>query len=269
MKNRHNMQAMQKIDIKESGFYVAAREPGAEHPDLPTWATKAANPVVLSAQAPHQVERLDVPQVPGAFQLLNVLSKEECQRFIDITESLGYLDDAPVSLPRKVRHNSNITWVVDEQTDGLIWSRCQHLFADSKVHFDGDDAMGLNGRFRFYRYGEGDFFSTHTDGSWPGSRVIDNQLVANAYPDRWSQLTFLIFLSDDFEGGSTQFLVNKDDPSLPARRAQDAEIVNVRTPAGSVLCFPHGRHPLHCLHGSAVITSGTKYIIRTDVLYPA
>jgi hypothetical protein len=267
MKNRHNMQAMQKIDIKESGFYVAAREPGAEHPDLPTWATKAANPVALSAQAPHQVERVDVPQVLGAFQLLNVLSQEECQRFIDITESLGYLDDAPVSLPRKVRHNSNVTWVVDEQTDGLIWSRCQHLFTDPNNHFDGKPALGINGRFRFYRYGAGDFFSTHTDGSWPGSRVIDNELVANAYPDRWSQMSFLIFLSDDFEGGSTQFLVNKDNPELPARRAQEAETVNVRTPAGSVLCFPHGRHPLHCLHGSQVITSGTKYIIRTDALF--
>ena len=29
----------------------------------------------------------------------------------------------------------------------------------------------------------------------------------------------------------------------------------------------HGHHPLHCLHSSAEITSGTKYIIRTDLLF--
>jgi hypothetical protein len=43
--------------------------------------------------------------------------------------------------------------------------------------------------------------------------------------------------------------------------------VDVRTPAGSVLCFPHGMHPLHCIHSSEPIFSGVKYIIRTDVLF--
>ena len=38
-------------------------------------------------------------------------------------------------------------------------------------------ALGLNARFRFYRYGPGDYFLPHTDGSWPGSRVRDGQLV--------------------------------------------------------------------------------------------
>jgi len=40
-----------------------------------------------------------------------------------------------------------------------------------------------------------------------------------------------------------------------------------RTLLGGVLCFPHGTHPLHCLHASKEILSGTKYIIRRDVLY--
>ena len=58
------------------------------------------------------------------------------------------------------------------------------------------------------------------------------------------------------------FTANKD-----AYKKAEKELVNIRTPKGGVLCFPHGLHPLHCLHSSNTITSGIKYIIRTDVLF--
>lgn len=64
----------------------------------------------------------------------------------------------------------------------------------------------LNQCFRFYRYESGGFFGFHTDGSWPGSRVIDGKAVTDAFGDRYNLYTLLIFLSDDFEGGETQFL---------------------------------------------------------------
>jgi hypothetical protein len=67
-------------------------------------------------------------------------------------------------------------------------------------------------------------------------------------------MTFLILLSEDFDGGATRFRVNHND-------------IDIRTPAGSVLCFPHGMHPLHKVHSSVPITRGTKYIIRSDVLF--
>lgn len=248
-------------------FYVVAKEAGTGHSALPAWANEGSNPIELDLNYSADVARVDVENVPGAFQLLNVLSKEECRRFIEVTESLGYLEDAAVSLPRDVRHNNNVTWVVDEETDRIIWDRCKHLVRDNFDIFNGKKPLGINARFRFYRYEQSDYFETHTDGSWPGSRVIDRQLIGSAYPDRWSQMTFLIFLSDDFEGGSTQFMVNKDNPSLPSRHQNQAKLVNVRTPAGSVLCFPHGMHPLHCLHSSEKIASGVKYIIRTDILF--
>lgn len=248
-------------------FYVVAKEAGAEHPALPTWAGHSVNPSKLSIDYQATVERVDIDGVPGAFQLLNVLSLAECQRLIELTEALGYLKDAAVSLPRDVRHNDNITWVVDEATDAIIWDRCKNCMTDDKNIFSGKKAVGLNARFRFYRYKEGDFFKTHSDGSWPGSRVITGELVADAYPDRWSQMTFLVFLSDNFEGGSTQFMVNKHDPELPVQFMEDVKTVSIRTPAGGILCFPHGTHPLHRLHSSEQISSGTKYIIRSDVLF--
>lgn len=256
---------------RPSDFYVVAEEPGAEHPALPTWANENANPIALEedlrADSRAKVERVEVEDVPGTFQLLNVLSRDECLRFIELTESLGYLPDAAVSLPRSVRHNHNTTWVVDEQTDAIIWRRCEDFANVDRGFFADKKALGLNARFRFYRYESGDFFKPHTDGAWPGSRAIGRQLIPNAYPDRFSQMSVLLFLSDDFEGGDTLFLVNKNDAALPARTQEESKWVHVRTPVGGALCFPHGIHPSHCLHSSEEIVSGVKYIIRTDMLF--
>ncbi len=250
-----------------NNFFVAAYEAGAENTPVPTWASQKENPLALNATYDKTVQRVEVETVPGAFQLLNVLTKSECNSFIDATEALGYTQDASVSLPRSVRHNENLVWVVDDTTHDLIWDRCKTFMQDHIDIFNGKKPLGLNKRFRFYKYSEGDFFKPHTDGAWPGSRVIDKKLITNAYPDRYSQMTFLILLSEGFTGGATAFYVDKNDPQKPAKRTEDVKIVEVSTPMGGVLCFPHGSHVLHCLHGSREILSGVKYIIRTDVLF--
>jgi hypothetical protein len=247
-------------------LYIIAREPGAEHPAIPTWASRADNPAALALDRASPVERRDIAAVPGAFQLLDVLSSGECARLVALTESLGYLADAAVSLPRSIRHNHNATWVADDVTTDIIWRRCRARFR-SGDDFDGKKALGINSRFRFYRYAKGDYFAAHSDGSWPGSRVVDGELVSNAFDDRWSQLTLLLFLTEDYLGGATRFYVDANDPKRPARRVEGASIVDIRTPLGAALCFPHGMHPLHCLHASQAIQSGVKYIIRSDVLF--
>lgn len=247
-------------------FYIIAREPGAENPAIPTWACRTSNPLMLAEKPAAQVTRRDVDGVPGAFQLLNLLSADECASLVELTERLGYLEDAAVSLPRSIRHNNSVTWVTDDATTEILWQRCEASF-HAQDDFAAKQALGLNGRFRFYRYAQGDYFSAHTDGSWPGSRVIDGELVHNAYDDRWSQLTFLLFLNENFEGGATRFFVDSENLRRPAGNPDPASGVDVRTPSGGALCFPHGVHPLHCVHASEPISSGVKYIIRSDVLF--
>lgn len=241
-----------------NSFYIVAREAGAQNPSLPTWANSKENEINLDENLKPHIIRIDLDDVPGAFQLLNVFTQQECENFIKQTEELGYLEDAAVSLPRSVRHNDNITWVVDDLTHDIIWDRCKDFMYDNKEIFYGKKTLGINKRFRFYKYAKGDFFKLHSDGSWPGSRVVNKELISDFYKDRYSQMTFLILLSEDFQGGETQFIVNKNG---------EKELVNIRTPKGGVLCFPHGLHPLHCLHSSNTISSGIKYIIRTDVLF--
>ena len=250
-----------------SDFYVIAHEPGAEHHAIPTWASHRDNPADLDPDRRLAITRKPIAQVPGAYQLLDVLTPDECSRLVEMTETMGYLGDAAVTLPRSIRHNDNATWIADDETNRIIWERCAQALQDEEGILGGRRALGINSRFRFYRYGPGDYFGPHTDGAWPGSRIIDGELVANAYHDRYSMLSMLLFLSDAYEGGATQFLVSRSDPSRPSRGHSDANLVSVRTPLGGALCFPHGHHPLHCMHSSQQIVSGHKYIIRTDVLF--
>jgi predicted 2-oxoglutarate/Fe(II)-dependent dioxygenase YbiX len=248
-----NIDAGQITSCGGADFFVVAREAGHTDLNLPVWTCTEPGGISYHEKLAAVTERKDVRGVPGVFHLLNVLSDEECDRFVQISEALGYHGDAPVSLPRRIRHNNNFNWIVDESVDGPIWDRCRRFFRVSE--FDGQRPLGLNARFRFYRYVAGDFFNPHTDGAWPGSRVINGQLVADAYGDRLSQLTALIFLSDGYEGGHTLFHMGP------------TSIVPVHTPKGAILCFPHGTHPQHCVHAGEEVTAGRKYIVRTDVLY--
>ena len=102
-------------------FYIIARQPGAENPAIPTWASRVDNPAELDDSPAQTITRHAIEGVPGAFQLLNLLSADECARFIALTEQLGYLEDAAVSLPRSVRHNHSATWVADDASIDLLW----------------------------------------------------------------------------------------------------------------------------------------------------
>lgn len=242
--------------VNTQSFYVVAYEPGAEHPALPSWACRESNPANLAeTRALEPVTRQEVSGVPGAYQLLNVLSAAECRRLISLTEALGYLKDAAVSLPRAIRHNDNVVWIADDGTTEILWQRVAESVNRSPEVFGGKLPLGLNARFRFYRYAAGDYFKPHTDGAWPGSRVVDGELLADAFGDRYSLMTFLLYLNDDFEGGATRF------------RVGDRGEVDIRTPMGGALCFPHGLHPWHCVHSSEPILQGVKYIIRSDILF--
>lgn len=245
-------------DCSDSLFHVAATERGQERDDLPLWALlPSVSPReafgFLQDSAAAEVVVRDVSGVSGGFQLLNLLDEEECHGFVQALEALGFHTDAAVSLPYSFRHMSNCNVVVPEEVDTKIFERCRHLLP----HLAGYPPLGLNPKFRCYKYLPGDYFRPHTDGAWPGTRFRDGRVVPDAYGDRLSQLTFLILLSGDYEGGSTRF----------HQGAGVAADVETRTPLGAALVFPHGHHPDSPLHQGSPVISGAKYMIRTEVLY--
>jgi len=235
-------------------FTLVTREPGSERLDLPIWKPSANAVDFSSSYGP--VQRTDVEGVPGAFVLSNVLSASECSAVAALSEAMGYTPDAPVSLARNIRRNENCVIIADDTLWQPIWERVREHMPPV---VEGGSPAGLNQRWRLYKYGESDIFRLHTDGSWPGSAVREGKLVRDAFGDRWSQLTFLIYLDADYDGGETSFFV----PTSP----RDGEMVSVRVPQGSVLCFFHGEHELSLLHEGSLVTRGLKRIVRSDVLY--
>lgn len=111
---------------------------------------------------------------------------------------------------------------------------------------NGWTLSGLNERFRFYRYENGETFRPHWDGIY---EVND-----------WhsSQLTLLIYLSEDFTGGETVFY--RDSGML--KPCKETQIVSIQPKLGQILVFEHQQ-----LHEGAPVLSGQKYVLRTDVMY--
>ena len=237
-------------------FRLVRREPGRERADLPIWTPSVPNLLPFNDQEAGPVKKTEVPSVPGAFVLSNVLTDTECDAISLLSESMGFTTDAPVSLGRDIRQNENCVIIADDS----MW---QPIFRRVKEHMPplvaGGAPVGLNQRWRLYKYGKNDIFRMHTDGAWPGSALNEaGDLVQDFFGDRFSQLTFLLYLDDDYEGGETTFLVQDGG---------EAHLVSVAVPKGGALCFFHGEHPMSPLHEGSLVTRGRKRIVRTDVLY--
>lgn len=165
------------------------------------------------------------------------LSPDECRKYIAIAEEVGFVD-APITtangpvMRKDVRNNLRVM-IDDPQEAALLWESAKKWAVSP---FRGREAIGLNERFRYYRYEPGQSFAPHYDGAYErenGER---------------SEFTFLIYLNDDFEGGATTFF-------KPGR-------FHVVPQTGDLLIF---RHPQ--LHEGAIVESGVKYVLRSDVMY--
>lgn len=241
-----------------SSHYTVRTEP-TKSGAMPIFGATPETTATLLDAKEHDDVCLSPQEYPdGVFVLPNVLTRDECQRMIQVSEEMGYSEDAPVSLGRNIRRNENVVWIMDHDINQKIFERS---LLPSKLEFQGFDLgapIGLNRRWRLYKYNPNDVFKFHTDGAWTGSGI---DLKTGEYSDdlyngtALSFMTFLIYLNDDFEGGSTAF-----------RRA-NGDIFHVQPSQGSVLCFYHGNHPLSLLHEGSLVAKGTKYVARTDVLY--
>ncbi|EGB10473.1 hypothetical protein AURANDRAFT_71137 [Aureococcus anophagefferens] len=239
-------------------FWIVARQSGSVRRDIPIFATRD-HAIALEAEGPGSVTRRDFSE--GIFLLDNVLHAGECDAIVATSQAMGYTEDAPVSLGRNVRRNENCVWIVDDALNDAVFERARRMLPPmillqtrSGQDFPVGPVAGLNRRWRLYRYGAGDVFKFHTDGGWPGSGLdASGALVQDLHEGRrYSWLTFLIYLNDDFVGGQTKF-------ALDGREA-----FAVAPKKGSVLCFLHGHHPLSPLHEGGLVTEGTKYVARTD-----
>jgi len=174
----------------------------------------------------------------GINRLSHVFSADDCRRFIQQAEGFGF-EPATINtvkgvrLATEVRNNDRV--IFDSPELALeVWKR---VALDLPPVWMARGLAGLNERFRFYRYAEDQKFDWHVDGPFERSN------------GECSLLTLLIYLGGDYAGGATTFDVN-------------GEMIDVRGNEGDVVFFPH-----RLRHRGSVVTLGTKYMLRSDVMY--
>lgn len=241
-------------------FRVVAHETAAERrpPNKHDLDIFASEPGVVCFDPDPEVHRSEVPGVPGAFAMTNVLTHAECLQMVAAAEAVGYVPDEPLNRGGGgATRASTFAWLADSSVIETLLRRCRpHLPAE----LGGGELAGINARLRLYRYCTGNIYGPHIDGAWPGSGEVEGCYQYDAYGDRWSRLTFLLYLNDDFEGGGTTYFTADAEPGLLHAHA-------VAPRAGNVICFPHGDAEGALVHEGSLVTSGFKYIVRTDVLY--
>merc|ERR1712070_1228166 len=104
-------------------------------------------------------EPLSQVRFSGVFVLRDVLTPNECAWLIAASEDMGFTEDAPVSLGRNIRQNDSCTCLVDALTNDAVFQRCQ---AHLPLGTGGVEALGLNRRWRIYKYNRHDTFRPHT-----------------------------------------------------------------------------------------------------------
>ncbi|MFO0795886.1 MAG: 2OG-Fe(II) oxygenase [Gemmataceae bacterium] len=180
------------------------------------------------------------------FTVRGVLSPAECAEYVARSEAAGY-GDAPINtyggpvVNKRMRSNERVM-VDDPATAAVLWEKLRPLVPE---RFGSWHAVGLNERFRYYRYDPGQLFDWHFDGHYERT------------PDEHSNLTVLLYLSGGFTGGATEF-----NFLLSGRFDDDDPVVSVVPEPGMALVFAH-----RILHRGAPVESGRKYVLRTDVMY--
>lgn len=124
--------------------------------------------------------------------------------------------------------NNKVISDINDELEKIGYGYLVRYYEDCPLIKSYYQPYGIIGSAMTYRfYNKNDFYNWHVD-----SDGRFNLLVS-----------FLLYLNDDFDGGSTKFLNDK---------------LKVAPKKGSVLMFPCGPY---FLHKSTPITSGTKHVI--------
>lgn len=243
----------------------------------------------LQSKSPEtcRAERIDfaqlgLPEYDGKFALLihNLLSPEECQQMLNAAEdaadrkwegAMVNIGAGRQEMMTDIRLCGRILWDTPEIVDTLLARIKPHLPANiiSIQNSPGITGAGpvrrketwqltrLNERLRYLKYTKGMYFRRHMDGSYvtPDGSEISFLTVHIYLNGSASQNVDDEQDADNHEkplkGGATRFFGFKQNN------------YDVNPASGACLVFQHRT----LLHSGEEVEQGTKYTIRTDVMY--
>ena len=282
------------LGLSISDFHCLLDEEKNEQDDNPNCS---ANDLAF-ASSHLSVSRLHVPKRCSrylhdpsdvcAFVITNFLTSDECTTLIDYATSssmatgfhyineAGHIDDDGIMHIVKLNRANEYKLSVFEHppTIDLLWTRMQHIIQPHINKFvqttKCGPPMGLNPRLRILRYDahDNDIFKPHFDAATT-TNVMGGG--GDTTTNMTSLLTVLIYLNDgngsDFSGGETHFIDHSINPKMSSSSVDDVSsttstLLVVVPQAGNVVIFEHDLY-----HSSAPLTVGTKFVLRTDVLF--
>jgi len=199
----------------------------------------------------------------SCFLLRNLLTPSECQEIIHQAEGFGL---EPCAYSSRMRITDRVC-VIGEELGKLLFNRAKPYLPDMHISMELPmlpaglpqgipmrgakrhwSATELNPCFRVCRYEPGGFFQPHHDGGFEYNS------------EHRSFKTFMLYLNDDFEGGSTNFY---KESQKHYHSPDPAKVIHeLRPERGSCLVFNH------CItHDGGILRKGRKYILRTEVMY--
>jgi prolyl 4-hydroxylase len=195
----------------------------------------------LTAKAPdsrQECRMFDVDhKQPYIFRVEGLLTPDECAALIAKIDSLGP-EVATINtrfgaaVRTDVRNNDRVIFDDEELARTLL----DRVRARVPTEIHGMSFVGVNERFRCYRYKPGMRFAPHKDGAF-----FRNDAEQSCY-------SFLVYLNEEFEGGNTTFATTPE--------------ISIKPKTGIGLLF---QHPI--IHEGSVVTAGVKYVARTDLMY--
>jgi predicted 2-oxoglutarate/Fe(II)-dependent dioxygenase YbiX len=179
---------------------------------------------------------LPLPELtPYLWQIHNFLSPNECTDLIKLALAHGF-EQAGVRtsqgyVPMQAVRNNLRCQLAHPEWVQRLWQR---LASYTLPILEQKTAVGLPRELRFYQYQPHQRFKMHKDGAW-----FEEGLQ--------SELTFLVYLNEDCQGGETRFKTFSLSPKQ-----------------GTAVLFKHDTW-----HEGGLVRAGRKYVLRSDVLYQA
>lgn len=197
--------------------------------------------------------------VPGGYLINNLLTKSECEKYIQQSSEIGYKSKHSKRSGPPIRTNSRVLYEATEKEAEILSDRLRTFVSKIDTSSIGrgwkipSEQKLVNYKWRFNRYRGDEVFHPHFDSGHDFS------------PSLRTVFSLIIYLNDDFEGGETCFFPGGHSRENMFTKDKDKKEVQIKPSQGSALLFFHygELNPLH--YAKKVIGDGTKYIIRADL----
>jgi len=177
----------------------------------------------------------------------NILSASDCRKLVYLLNFSSAEEDTQKKYLQQIqklgiplfRTNMKRKYI-DEKLAATLAPIFQEFLPETLP--DGRKFVGVRSAMNFFRYSPGEYFTTHLDGGFSSTATGHS-----------SEYTFVVYLNDDFEGGTTRFC---GIPEWGGAR-------DVKPCIGGISIFRQS----DMKHSGVTIKSGFKFILQGMVMY--